>query len=750
MEVKSVYNFVPAPKESEVFKPDWADQVSHDLPFSDGESGEIEIKITAETPIFIRNGHSKDNESNEFSHYVIDGKKKYFIPATSLKGMFRNVLEIITASKLNPDLVNNDRYSFRDLTPGSLYMKNYKSNKVQAGWLTQKEDGKWEIKKCKSFYLIHHTEVDKALGTNFRKMFLNQNPEETTAVYKYNQVINGLDITYKVLTDEEGKERAVRDANGNLKGRIVLTGQASKRVEPDGPKKKAFGKVHEFVFSQEEDEEIGITEAQQKDFKFIYLEGDSKNISKDWAYWKEKLLRREKVPVFFTQDSNGQLLHFGLAFMYKLPYKHNIHEMNPIKTYSSKRDLSTTLFGDIHKDDSLRGRVMFGHACSDNAEPYDELMIEILAGPKASFYPFYIEQRNVTASGYATYLKDGTIRGYKRYPVHQTIRNGSYSPKQLQNKDVFSYFRPLKEGAKFHFVVRFHNLRKMEIGALLSAITFHNNSRSYFHSLGGAKPLGCGKISVSDPKLIGLKYNLLDYLLEFENKIGSQELKNRLTNLLAMAGWKNDSSLQYPILDMDNKINEFTDYKKSEQFLLDPSKLNPVKFELVNEFIARKEEEKKQDEQKLRAKEIQEQQEKEAEILTFSNDIDRLRKFVNNYPYNENTKMFEERIQELSHEKKKKEAEELSNKFSPNFKDNKFKTIQEECKAPYKVNKYFEFSNEAKDHIENQIRKCWKDDPNIFRKKNELIAFPKFPWSDIVKWLGEERAKSLYNDLTSQ
>lgn len=75
MTVKSVYNFVPAPKENEVFKPEWAKQVSHDIPFSDGESGEIEIKITAETPVFIRNGHSKDNESNEFSHYVIDGEK---------------------------------------------------------------------------------------------------------------------------------------------------------------------------------------------------------------------------------------------------------------------------------------------------------------------------------------------------------------------------------------------------------------------------------------------------------------------------------------------------------------------------------------------------------------------------------------------------------------------------------------------------------------------------------------------------
>jgi hypothetical protein len=41
MSIKSPYNFVPAPTEDQVFKPEWADQVSHDIPFSDGESGEI-------------------------------------------------------------------------------------------------------------------------------------------------------------------------------------------------------------------------------------------------------------------------------------------------------------------------------------------------------------------------------------------------------------------------------------------------------------------------------------------------------------------------------------------------------------------------------------------------------------------------------------------------------------------------------------------------------------------------------------
>ena len=55
--IKAPFNFVPL--NEKVFFPDWADQISHDIPFSDGESGEIELELEAQTPIFVRNGHTK-------------------------------------------------------------------------------------------------------------------------------------------------------------------------------------------------------------------------------------------------------------------------------------------------------------------------------------------------------------------------------------------------------------------------------------------------------------------------------------------------------------------------------------------------------------------------------------------------------------------------------------------------------------------------------------------------------------------
>ena len=48
--ITAPFNFVPLNKE--VFYPDWAETISHDVPFEDGESGIIDIKISSGTVAF--------------------------------------------------------------------------------------------------------------------------------------------------------------------------------------------------------------------------------------------------------------------------------------------------------------------------------------------------------------------------------------------------------------------------------------------------------------------------------------------------------------------------------------------------------------------------------------------------------------------------------------------------------------------------------------------------------------------------
>ena len=112
--IRAPFNFVPL--SSNVYFPEWANQISQDIPFSDGMSGIIELKITAESPIFVRNGHTKKDAEDKDETYKSFSKTddgRYFIPATSIKGAIRNVLEIMSFSKMSH--IDNKRFSIRDL-----------------------------------------------------------------------------------------------------------------------------------------------------------------------------------------------------------------------------------------------------------------------------------------------------------------------------------------------------------------------------------------------------------------------------------------------------------------------------------------------------------------------------------------------------------------------------------------------------------------------------------------------------------
>ena len=52
--IKAAYNFVPVTNDIEYYKPDWSNLISHDVPFSDGVSGEITLSLVANTALFVK------------------------------------------------------------------------------------------------------------------------------------------------------------------------------------------------------------------------------------------------------------------------------------------------------------------------------------------------------------------------------------------------------------------------------------------------------------------------------------------------------------------------------------------------------------------------------------------------------------------------------------------------------------------------------------------------------------------------
>src|SRR5690606_23417021 len=109
----------------------------------------------------------------------------------------------------------------------------------------------------------------------------------------------------------------------------------------------------------------------------------------------------------------------------------------------------------------------------------------------------------------------------------------------IDNSNIQSTFNPLGTGTVFVSKIRFHNLKKVEIGALLSAISFHGYSDTFSHSLGAAKPLGYGKIKVEIKEMKFLSEKLEYYLELYEDQMERHKSNwfksDRMLQFLTMA-----------------------------------------------------------------------------------------------------------------------------------------------------------------------------------------------------------------------
>lgn len=573
--ITAPYNFVPLNKE--VFYPSWADKVSHDVPFLDGESGEIDISITAKTPIFIRN-HSEDksNPSKEFCHFINEnGAKEYYIPGSSFKGMIRSVLEILSFSKIQIDEDKyKDVFGVRDMTKQKLLVGGANG----CGFLIKKEDG-YFIEDCGKILTISHFDLQKQF--NYIKKLEN-------AKNKYEKFgINEIKFeTYQKMMDVRGKQipkLMAKLSNDSSKiGTLVFTGNIG-------------NKKHEFIFKTNGNT-LALDKKVYKNFSKVYLENED---SIDGQFWKSKFKKENKVPIFYIKE-NDKIKHIGLTQLFKIAYNKSILEASKQDTEDNKIDLAQTIFGYVNKEknEALKGRVQVSNFKS-TTQRFENQVDAILGTPNPTYYPNYIRQTDINGNYVNNYItlmdNNAQISGWKRYPLHSTIMP---SIGGNDNDSVKSHFIPLKSETKFKGKIRFHNLKKAEIGALISAITFHGQNEKCMHNIGMAKSLGYGKIEINIEEK-GLKFNQKDYLEEFENTILKQipiwRESSQLRELFAMANIssKTNDELSYQLLENPNpkyelnkrnpEKNDFTGAKKANEFLLPHSKKTTL--ETKNTFV---------------------------------------------------------------------------------------------------------------------------------------------------------------------
>ena len=583
--IKSPFNFVSL--NSQVFFPDWADEISQDIPFSDGVSGTIGLTITADSPIYIRNGqlHKDENSKDKdysFSHVSTSAGNRYFIPGTSIKGEVRNILEIMSYGRMYVD--DRAQFARRDLHNKDVYSLMNKQKQEHCGWLRRKGED-YEIDDCGRFWRISHDEIDRFLGSPvMRREFSKErviafNDEDKTADYKY-RLIETKSLFKEHTFEACGKNRMgdslVKFSDGgSLRGTIVFTGQPSLWSEP---LKYNKGKYYEFVFPERKEATRKISGDEFKHFEFIYKKTKGDKVSEDWKRIKRLLDDSESggrgVPVFFIPKGKEGIEHFGMAYLYKMPYDHSVFESLPeAHRHKDKRELAECIFGYADKQDALKGRVQFGHAFASEAKPLERIRL-VLGSPKASYYPLYVSQEGkdgVTAD-YNTY-DHGTPSGWKRYYV----RKDTNSVKDTGQDKVDTYMEPLDKGAKYRGTVSFHNLRPVELGALLSALTFHNTPECR-HQLGMAKAYGFGKcrynikLNITAVSYDGQPKNAEYYMARFEDYMsrhvaGPWTQQQPIKELFTMAGNDVANGGAFDFMTMDLKTNEFEQAKTDHEYL---------------------------------------------------------------------------------------------------------------------------------------------------------------------------------------
>ena len=604
MKLEAPYNFIPLPSPDSVFYPDWAEHISIDKPIEDGISGVIDVRFIAQSPVFVRNGLSKlsvtteacrdidPNDYNRFNHICIDGERRYFIPGSTVKGMLRSTVEIISNGKFSQ--VENQSFGKRDMGD-----RNYMSamRDASCGWLYIDDDGVWTIEdhgKAQKVNTALIESVVRGIMVHIRDCKSLNSDENKTASAKYRLLMEGRkfgDVDfYKKIFDDKLKVRysietrtsykngrkitynvvpSINTSSDNLEGILILTGQQG-CYDP----MKNRGKHHEFIFPAKKVGTYTVSAKVIDAFRTIHVN------SVDWTgLWAEQLMnRRQRIPVFFCKDAKGEVTSMGLASMYKYPYLHSVHDVIPKEFLCDRPDLAECMFGYSYEGEdslvALKGRVHVGHFFVSSGRSEEKVHKLILGSPHPSYYPLYVNDGK-------SWDEAVEVNGRKFYPIR---KDDAIEPLPSEAKVVNAgklvgsavALCPLAPGTEFKGKIRFFNLKPFELGALVSALTLFGDNNRY-HSIGMGKPLGYGKIAVAVEHICYRSWNEPDKQIDstVQDCVGlfttgisgydytawaGSEVNKQFTAMTS----ENDKVDSYMVMDTSPDKDEFRLLKKSK------------------------------------------------------------------------------------------------------------------------------------------------------------------------------------------
>ena len=539
------YNFVPITNRVVAFREDDLqlpepneDRKPHPLAINHSEyhvrkySGWIDVALVTKTPVYVRApltqaefGKTEQEKETKTNIEQLRNKPEFFhtgdsdrpvIPGSSLRGMIRSMVEIVAHGKLSPVTDNHliyravgDTSSHGDAYREQLFESdntrhNYFTPRFKGGYMGCTPNGEWYIQPAQevsgtTFARISH----KLIPHNLKRWGQSKNASEIYVAindYDYKPVRGGF---------VHMKRAQVVEANSIPKQSLIKAAMSqSGRI----PKKTS----EIVIFDVDESAEP------------IIIPNDSDSPDGDMiAAYRDQISPEQKEilgnrgvfvvdqPVLYLMEGD-KLVFFGHTQMFRIPYRFSPRDMLPWEHCANALvDFAELMFGRVKRQrdqeglQAIAGRVFVGEATTEEINPWlpgNAIIVpKILASPKPTTFQHYLTQSRPdieSGKGLETYNstpRHTTLRGHKLYWHKGGLQRDEYEadPGDIKGKESqYTRIKPVREGVRFTFRIRFENLAAVELGALWWAIALPTQG-DFYHKIGMAKPLGLGSVKLT-------------------------------------------------------------------------------------------------------------------------------------------------------------------------------------------------------------------------------------------------------------
>jgi CRISPR-associated protein (TIGR03986 family) len=571
------YNFVELPEKVVEAEP----LPSGDRYHLNRHTGTIECTLTTESPIYIRCGltteefkQKQEKEAKYFSDFFYTDSatklEKPVLPGSSLRGMLRTLVEIVSFSKIEK-VSGHQRLFFRAVGSnhkkeswGKEYKQYVNPQIIKAGYL-KKDREIWYIQPAVEKNGITFAWVEESELTNLPKF---KKFDEQGYKPQY------FDVSYDSLEQKKIKKNGKLIAEPwfasninlqeiNLTGKLVTSGNMKQTEDDNSPRCN-----HCIVFTVDKKAKpLPIDDTAIEHYRNALTDFQKASpFDKDWG------VLEEDRPVFYYHDGKSETVGFvGQSPNFRIPYspEGNGHATTVLDFIPKNLrdlvliDLADAIFGWVKQEseneklpkgfDKQRASRIFVtdglYESNQNGIWYSETPVtpQILSEPKPSYFPHYLVQPSADKSELKHYASEPVtktvIRGHKLYWHKGSNPDFKLPPPptpkkviDLQKKVLDTHtsqvsdtqttqIKPIKQGVVFKFDIYFENLSDVELGALLWVLDIAKND-NYRLSLGMGKPLGLGAVKIEPTLHLSRRQKRYEKLFDSNNSWEKGEIES--------------------------------------------------------------------------------------------------------------------------------------------------------------------------------------------------------------------------------